>query len=280
MAAKRPKFKRTRDGKHPVLILVLRLISDLLTTIFKGCFTCRSRRVLCDKTRPVCSHCNRLSLSCTFPDLSEINTAKRPRQKLASDPSRSLGFSSADNMNCAGPSTGPAPVSFSVSVPAPVPVARETVLPVRLDLASPSTSPLSPSPLALLPYPFASNSALDNPAPLNIPFDGTFYPFPQQPSPFFAPGFVPDSYSFPDNELIPPAPAPGPVYPPQQYSQPPLEPKYLPAATEGRRWHYNNTARDGHVADRGSSSSSWIVPATDPSSVLPLGFPSFHGLQT
>jgi Fungal Zn(2)-Cys(6) binuclear cluster domain len=48
-----------------------------------GCFTCRARRVLCDKDRPVCSHCNRLSLECAFPDPTEVTTNKRGATKHA-----------------------------------------------------------------------------------------------------------------------------------------------------------------------------------------------------
>lgn len=34
------------------------------TRSLDGCATCRSRRVKCDETRPVCSNCQRLGLTC------------------------------------------------------------------------------------------------------------------------------------------------------------------------------------------------------------------------
>ncbi|KAI9655471.1 MAG: hypothetical protein M1831_004888 [Alyxoria varia] len=34
----------------------------------RGCFTCRSRRVKCDETRPVCIRCQKASRDCKFPD--------------------------------------------------------------------------------------------------------------------------------------------------------------------------------------------------------------------
>jgi hypothetical protein len=34
------------------------------TRTFHGCLTCRSRKVKCDQTRPLCNNCQRLNLEC------------------------------------------------------------------------------------------------------------------------------------------------------------------------------------------------------------------------
>lgn len=37
-----------------------------------GCMTCRRRKVRCDETKPVCSHCTRLRLQCVYKSASEV----------------------------------------------------------------------------------------------------------------------------------------------------------------------------------------------------------------
>ncbi|CEJ84648.1 hypothetical protein VHEMI03538 [[Torrubiella] hemipterigena] len=41
-----------------------------------GCFTCRSRRVKCDETRPICERCRKGSRDCVYPDPPVTKTSK------------------------------------------------------------------------------------------------------------------------------------------------------------------------------------------------------------
>ncbi|KAF8545028.1 hypothetical protein BDD12DRAFT_693971, partial [Trichophaea hybrida] len=47
-----------------------------------GCFTCRTRRVKCDETHPVCERCRKGNRECTYPEVvatSRLASAKKPR---------------------------------------------------------------------------------------------------------------------------------------------------------------------------------------------------------
>ncbi|RVX68593.1 hypothetical protein B0A52_07020 [Exophiala mesophila] len=49
-----------------------------------GCFTCRSRRVKCDETRPICDRCKKGGRECEFPQTN--SSSKRSRQGEARSP--------------------------------------------------------------------------------------------------------------------------------------------------------------------------------------------------
>ncbi|ETN47009.1 uncharacterized protein HMPREF1541_01199 [Cyphellophora europaea CBS 101466] len=46
-----------------------------------GCFTCRSRRVKCDETRPVCERCRKGGRECEFPQPSSSSSSSSKRTK-------------------------------------------------------------------------------------------------------------------------------------------------------------------------------------------------------
>ncbi|RPA87502.1 hypothetical protein BJ508DRAFT_320515 [Ascobolus immersus RN42] len=57
-----------------------------------GCFTCRTRRVKCDETHPICERCLKGSRECTYPEVTpaRTSTSSRKREKMVREESSSL----------------------------------------------------------------------------------------------------------------------------------------------------------------------------------------------
>ncbi|KAM5343037.1 hypothetical protein ACJ41O_014003 [Fusarium nematophilum] len=45
-----------------------------------SCSSCRTRKIKCDKTQPVCTQCSRFGLDCAYPSRKPTRRASRPRQ--------------------------------------------------------------------------------------------------------------------------------------------------------------------------------------------------------
>ncbi|KAL4797097.1 hypothetical protein BDV19DRAFT_359701 [Aspergillus venezuelensis] len=48
-----------------------------------GCFTCRSRRIKCDETRPICERCRKGSRECVYPSSTTSSTSKPAPRSVA-----------------------------------------------------------------------------------------------------------------------------------------------------------------------------------------------------
>ncbi|KAK3330747.1 hypothetical protein B0H66DRAFT_73693 [Apodospora peruviana] len=77
-----------------------------------GCKSCKSRRVKCDETRPVCANCTRLGLACLWP-----NTSGTPKAPNLSPPGSSSTGSIVDPLPSTLSQNGPgrSPDSISLS---------------------------------------------------------------------------------------------------------------------------------------------------------------------
>lgn len=58
-----------------------------------GCLTCRSRKVKCDETRPICCNCTRVNKACLYqsPVLHDLCAVTRPPGYVAPSPSPGIG---------------------------------------------------------------------------------------------------------------------------------------------------------------------------------------------
>ena len=50
------------------------------TNTFKGCLTCRKRKVKCDEGKPICGRCQRLQRTCTWSDELQVIPHRRQQQ--------------------------------------------------------------------------------------------------------------------------------------------------------------------------------------------------------
>ncbi|RMD40568.1 hypothetical protein DV735_g4551, partial [Chaetothyriales sp. CBS 134920] len=56
-----------------------------------GCYTCRSRRVKCDETRPICERCKKGGRECEFPQTTSSTSSKRSKHAEAQQSGRGKG---------------------------------------------------------------------------------------------------------------------------------------------------------------------------------------------
>ncbi|KAI9934702.1 hypothetical protein MW887_000319 [Aspergillus wentii] len=61
-----------------------------------GCFTCRSRRIKCDETRPICDRCRKGSRDCVYPSPSSSKSGFRSGPKSKGSRPQSQGSDSSD----------------------------------------------------------------------------------------------------------------------------------------------------------------------------------------
>ncbi|PWW74002.1 hypothetical protein C7212DRAFT_214460 [Tuber magnatum] len=63
-----------------------------------GCFTCRTRRVKCDETHPICERCQKGGRECTYPEVVPSKSTSAQRNRRERPPVSREGSSSLDEL--------------------------------------------------------------------------------------------------------------------------------------------------------------------------------------
>ncbi|KAA8895006.1 hypothetical protein FN846DRAFT_755254, partial [Sphaerosporella brunnea] len=90
-AGKAPRRRRSAGGADAVKHRRTR----------SGCFTCRTRRVKCDETHPICERCQKGGRDCTYPDVApntKVATVQKRREKPAVAEGAREGSSSLEDV--------------------------------------------------------------------------------------------------------------------------------------------------------------------------------------
>ncbi|KAF4975826.1 hypothetical protein FZEAL_7445 [Fusarium zealandicum] len=114
-----------------------------------GCFMCRSRRVKCDETRPICERCKKGNRECVYPDppssKSSTGSIGKPKDPNASAQQISPSSSTAEDDEDAGQDPK---LETILDEEAEEQDSRSSVLSIPSKSSSPSTATATPSSLA------------------------------------------------------------------------------------------------------------------------------------